>query len=349
MQQIPLIFVLYDSINNSIFEGQILQPLLERKKRESNRTIYLLSYEIHKPHDEKVRRIAALDIQLIILPKDKWWLSIRRLKKILHRFSGYELIARGPLAGYRCLKAVDHTKCTQLTIQARGLLAQEYDYAHHNEENTLMRLLYTIRGNYFAHLEHKVYHQATRRPNCTVEAVSPALKQYITHNFRADPSNIIIATYDIPASIPSEQIYSWRQIIRTQFHIAPTACVYCYNGSIKPWQCPELTIEFFKQKLYENKNSILLVLTQDLIPFQILLQQNNIPPAQYRLLHVTHREIYQYLAAADVGLLFRQPHIINWVSRPTKLLEYHAVGLEIAHNDTVAYVSEIKSMRSTLS
>jgi len=36
-------------------------------------------------------------------------------------------------------------------------------------------------------------------------------------------------------------------------------------------------------------------------------------------------------------MLFREQTIVNWTSRPTKLLEYQAVGLEVVHNNTVAY------------
>jgi len=52
--------------------------------------------------------------------------------------------------------------------------------------------------------------------------------------------------------------------------------------------------------------------------------------------------LYVYLAAADYGLLFRHKDIINWVSRPTKMLEYQAVGLKIIHNNTIEWLSENK-------
>jgi hypothetical protein len=52
--------------------------------------------------------------------------------------------------------------------------------------------------------------------------------------------------------------------------------------------------------------------------------------------------IYHYLAAADIGIIFRKPHIINWISRPTKILEYQAVGLKIIHNNTVAMLADHK-------
>jgi hypothetical protein len=54
--------------------------------------------------------------------------------------------------------------------------------------------------------------------------------------------------------------------------------------------------------------------------------------------NVPHGMIYRYLAACDIGLIFREPHLINWTSRPTKVLEYQAAGLEIVHNNTIDFL-----------
>lgn len=349
MQSLPLIFVLYDGIANSVFEGQVVQPLLERKKRRPEVSMYLVSYEIKKPCSKFIARLSSLGITCIILPKNRWWLSSKELHTFLSQFSAYELIARGPLAGYLCLQARKEKCCIQLTVQARGLLAEEYRYAHENEKSILKHVLYTLRAIYFNYLEHRVYYKATHTAGCMVEAVSPALQQYLIDTFSADKTAITIAYHDIPITLCPAQIAIWKAEIRTHLNIPDFAFVYCYNGSIKPWQCPELALSFFKEQLQKNRSCVLLVLTQDVAAFSHLVSTYTIPILNYRILHVPHALIYHYLAAADSGLLFRKPHIVNWTSRPTKLLEYAAVGLDIIHNDTVAYVSEVKSTRSHLS
>ncbi len=79
----------------------------------------------------------------------------------------------------------------------------------------------------------------------------------------------------------------------------------------------------------------MLILTQNKKKFQDLLKKYDLDPSRYYVQTVPHEEVLRYLAACDSGILFREPHIINWVSRPTKVLEYQAAGLEIVHNNTV--------------
>jgi hypothetical protein len=172
----------------------------------------------------------------------------------------------------------------------------------------------------------------------TYEAVSLALKEYMIHHFETKAEKIILAQQDIPQAYSSSLIRSWRTYMRQQLALADDVKVYCYNGSAKAWQCPELVIEFFMKKYVENPVSFLLILTQDIHIFKNLLEKYAVPSSVFCLINVCYQEIYTYLAASDVGLLFRQPHIINWVSRPTKLLEYQAVGLLIEHNNTVGWL-----------
>ena len=50
-------------------------------------------------------------------------------------------------------------------------------------------------------------------------------------------------------------------------------------------------------------------------------------------------DVIKYLCAADAGILLRKKDVVNWVARPTKILEYRAAGLKIIHNDTVAMLT----------
>ena len=155
------------------------------------------------------------------------------------------------------------------------------------------------------------------------------------------PDKITIALDDIPQSCSQEEKMVWRKNIRKQLGIKENAYVYCYNGSAKPWQCPYDIVQFFSEKLRNNPDTFLLIVSQDTDNFLSILKNNHIANKYYRVLHIPYDHIYWYLAAADAGLLFREPHIINWVSRPTKALEYRAVGLTIIHNNTVDYLLNV--------
>ena len=50
---------------------------------------------------------------------------------------------------------------------------------------------------------------------------------------------------------------------------------------------------------------------------------------RYDVRAVPHAEIPRYLRAADLGLLFREPHPLNEVACPTKFAEYMMSGLPV--------------------
>ncbi len=338
-----LIFVIYDGINNSVFSSQVLQPLIDQRTKNYNRKICLVSFETHNSLDfEHIKKqCMQYDIQLIITTKKRFiWKhslnnAIRSLKKFLPAYKNYELIARGPLAGYIAMHSIDE-QCTQLTIQARGLLSEEYAYTH-RIANIFTRFIHHMRTKQFKALEKCVY--SITQKNVTIECVSSALKKYLIEQFGTPEKQITIAEHDIPIKINPTQKIEWRNTIRTELGIPETAHVYCYNGSAKPWQCPKETVQFFKEQQKQNKNGFLLILSQDIDTFTQLAKQYNLDKKKYAIKHVAHTQIYKYLSACDTGLIFRDENILNWVSRPTKILEYYAIGLDIKHNNTIEFLS----------
>ncbi|MGE0207345.1 MAG: hypothetical protein AB7R69_05860 [Candidatus Babeliales bacterium] len=341
------IFIVYDGITNSIFDSQVLQPLIERKKRDPSKPIILITFERKQPDTTyKTLLEKKYGITLVVLKKypflGLWSLNpaIRQLKKILKHYASYELFARGAHAGFIALRALNKANCLSITVQARGLLEQEYAYTHRFAKQPYA-LLHTWRMGHFHALEKYVYSYVPQNIPFYVEAVSQALKEYLIQTYETKPELITIAQHDIPQKIDAKTVQTWRTAIRTQLGIADTTYVYCYNGSAKPWQCPQESIDFFVQRIQENPQTFLLILSQDKKVFEQLLHDKNIDPSHYYVCSVPHEKVFEYLAACDAGLLFRENSLINWVSRPTKALEYQATGLPIIHNNTVAWLNEI--------
>lgn len=344
MKPTSLIFVLYDGIQNSVFNGQILQPLLNRLAEHPEQEITLISFESHSTAAQAQLPQAHERLTYIILKKIPFigslslFYAARQLRALLQQYASYEIVARGPFAGLICLKAAQTKNCTHITIQARGLLAQEYSYICMQAPSALAAWWRNLRYRQFLHVEHKAYaHDNTHIP-ITIQAVSTALRSYLIMAFDADQQHIQIADHDIPSRLAHEQLQALRTNTRQHLNIPLEAHVYCYNGSIKPWQCPERIAHYLGNKLDQEQATFLLVLTQDTHAFKSLFKKHNMPPEKIRVVQVPHRQMYEYLAAADVGLMFREPHIVNWVSRPTKALEYQAAGLTVLHNNTVAWL-----------
>ena len=340
-----LFFVLYDSITNSIFEGQILGLLKKKTYHNPNNKIILISFENKTISSTLQKQIQDHSIDLIIVKRPTFlglWSLIpayKALHIILKKYNNFSIIARGPHAGWLSLQATKNTNCEHITIQARGLLAEEYAYVHQHKKAPLS-WLHTLRKKHFSTLEKYVYGYHEQAIPLTFEAVSETLKHYIITYFGTEPEKVSIAYADIPEPIEINVLRRWRTVIRTRLGIAENAHVYCYNGSAKPWQCPEEIITFFKQEQEKNNKSFLLILSQDKRRFERLLQKAKIDPSRFYVVSIAHHEVFNYLAACDTGLLFREKNIINWVSRPTKALEYQAAGLNIIHNNTIGFLQQ---------
>jgi len=344
-----LVFVVYDSIKNSAFAGQVLQPILKRINQNPKQKVYLVSFEKEKLTQEEISKYIPENKNLIFIllrrtpffAKFGLYYSVLQLKNLFKNFTQeYSVICRGALAGWVGIKSIDPDLCKSFTVQARGLLPEEHEYSKREIKNLFIKKLNFFITKELTKVEKETYKSNIK--NFKIESVSDALKDHIIKKYEVNQENIILATYDIPEAISNNQLCEWKKDIRQKLHISQNTHVYCYNGSVKAWQSIELVINFFKQELYNNKNIFLLVLTQDQTEFENLLITNQINKDYYKVLYVEHSEIYKYLAACDTGLIFRKNNIISWVSRPIKAMEYKSAGLKIVHNNTVKWLIDLK-------
>ena len=398
-----LFFLVYDGIENSVFDGQVIQPILIKLNTNLDLTCTIISFEKNQNIDISTYKNIHPQLTIKIYKKIPFisifslWFAAWQIKKFIHAHTSYSLIARGPLAGW-IAQAVTSKNCTDLIIQARGLAAEEYRFSHQHARG-IKKLWHTFRKKQYERIERYVYsnqsnynpdkkfvffpfilwfdtiffilfkkslttngkeistppfalsversetyrrvsHPDTTNGNCTIEVVSNALGEYLCTTFKTNPSQIMLAKDDIPSPIDEHLKIKWAHAIRTNLGINDNV-VYVYNGSAKPWQCPEMVIEYFKKQFEQDRKSFLLILSQDIKIFETLCMQAQLPEKSYKIAHVSHTVIYQYLACAHYGMLFRSSDIINWVSRPTKLLEYKALNLPVIHNNTIAYAIEL--------
>lgn len=342
-----LIFVIYDGILNSVFEGQVLTPLLKKLSSDDIEQAYLISFEEKELCVKEVARLNNIHqkLHVIILKRNKFLITcllfpeIRKLKKQLFSLERYEIIARGPIAGFISQRSLDPQKCLNLMVQARGLLAEEYKYEHRNAKG-MLKYFFKWRENQYRKIESLGFKNLYNDlKNFSIEVVSDALQRVLEKEYGADAQRCILARDDVPAKIDTQTVKLWREQMRAKLKIPADAFVYCFSGAVKSWQCPHLVIDYFK-KCYEcDKRSFLLVLTFDVVQFTELLNKA-FPKSAFYVISVPHDEIYQFLAAADKGMVFREKNIVSWISRPVKAMEYEAVGLPFIHNNTVDWVIE---------
>jgi hypothetical protein len=357
-------FVVYDGIENSVFQSQVLHQLLNLLEKEKNTEVNLVSFERNQLDSKYlIKSIPAHDrLHLVICKRLPFFGKISLLpaiymfKKIMEVIPSDKIIARGPLAGFVAKKAISlyEEKCfcspieedrnremPTLKIQARGLCAEEYRYINKlSKKNILTRFIRSLIYQSLRRVEHDAYCHNTSVSasiNFKVEAVSPALKDYLIDHFCSNPARTTITRNNSEKEEPS-LIAKWKSSVRNELSIPKDYTVYCYSGSFKPWQCISEMMMYFDQKLQENAKSFLLVLTPDIKLFEKELAKLNIPKKHLAILSVPPSKLNRYLSTANFGLLFRKRDIINWVARPTKAIEYQSVGLPIIHNNTVSWL-----------
>lgn len=340
-----LVWVVYDSVQNAVFEGQVLAPLRAALDRGQYRHAVLVTFENNMLPADLVRRLHEdIRLQIVILKKYPFmgmfflWIGVWQLRRILAQYSFYDVIARGALAGFIAQRAIKPHCCKKLIIQARGLLAEEYRYAHMHAR-IATRGIHWWRTRLYAHLEKAVYGSPFRKVEWHIEVVTNALQNYLEKMCGTPAGRCLMAQADIPDRVAPSQVVQWRNWMRTEFKITREQIVYCFCGSVQPWQCPEMIVQYFVERYMVDSRSFLLILTPDVSAFLKLLQKR-LPSYTYLVIRVCHEHIYQYLAIADIGVIFRQEDVVSWVARPVKAMEYEAVGLRIVHNNTVAWLIE---------
>lgn len=341
----PLFFILYDGIEHSIFESQVLTPLLKRLAQNKKLFISLVSFERNVVSPQKLSHLSTLHPRLTVTTFKRgpflgiWSLQNHAslLRKSFTYLKDYHVIARGPLAGLIATKALT-SHCKHFTLQARGLLAEEYRYTH-RYVSSWVRWIYWLRAYQLEYWEKKAYSNSIKT-NFSIEVVSTALQEYLIKHYHVGHQSFSLAQLDMPESLPLQKQKQDRTAIRKKLKIPDSAHVYVYNGSAHSWQCPTETILFFKSQLKDNSDSFLLLLTTQPKTFKRLCEKNKLPQKVHTILNISPSDVLSHLCAADTGLLFREKHIINWVSRPTKYLEYKAANLFIAHNKTIGLLEQ---------
>lgn len=355
---------MFDGVENSVFESQVLRVSEKLICSEKFNKVILLSFQTNISRaKEIISKLAVPEgIEFVFQKKLPFFgtLSLERCVEItsseIFKLFPDSIYARGPIAGYLCINALGKIKdenillknkkeLPELVIQAQGLLAKEYEYtAGQARWNPFLFPIRWFVKRQLESIEKKVYGEPSLSKLAfpvKIRSITPALSDYLIEEFGANPRRINLADKEKISPLSKDTVKKYRQESRIKLGIDQEAKVYCYNGTTKPWQCPKETVELFCQKLKADPKAHLLIVSQDKDVFASIIKKKEIPAANYSLV-TTHNQLdlYKLLCAADVGMIIRHDHPINWVSKPIKVLDYLTCGLEIEHNNTISWVIE---------
>ena len=190
-----------------------------------------------------------------------------------------------------------------------------------------------------ARLFERIEREAIER-SAHVTCVSQAFGRWLTGRYGIAPARLTV----VPSFVDTTRFCfdrEARSLVRKQLGV-DGRFVLVYAGGAAPWQMPEATVNLFRA-VRRASDALLLWLTHRTADVQPLLA--SLPDADYRLLSVPQSEVPPYLAAADAGVLLREPALTNRVAAPIKFGEYLCCGLPVivspAVGDTAEQVAQL--------
>jgi len=226
--------------------------------------------------------------------------------------TGAVLIGRNPVS-LLCLAPAGLWRRNRLVLDYRGLLSEEYVLQRKIAKRGWMhRLLRRLEGWAIRHADLIL---------CVSERLARRALRWRPET--AGKILVIPCCYDPQLAKRDEQRV---QRLRQGFGLDPHRdFVLTYAGSLSAWNCPEAILDTFRRFRAIDPRTRLLVLTGDLPTAQRTFGGE--PGVILRA--VPHKEIQDYLAVADLGLLLRERNSVNRVASPVKFAEYLVCGLPV--------------------
>ena len=151
----------------------------------------------------------------------------------------------------------------------------------------------------------------------SLSVVSNALKNYLIINYHINENKIHVVPTLVDKFFDYDEIE--RRKKRYKLGIKKNEILFVFSsGGVAKWQNNSI-IEIIAQNNYKVLN-----LSKKLIRNQNVINK-----------FIPYNEIYKYLSAADVAIIWREKSVVNKVASPVKFSEYVCCGLPVVSNNNV--------------
>ena len=238
---------------------------------------------------------------------------------------GYDLIhCRGAVGAWQVLRSMDRKEryTTKILYDCRGIFVEEMEGIW---GSSWKKVFLPIKSRELRIIEEYVVNNVDM-----LTAVSEGLSDYLEHHYgrRAD---VIIR----PVVNPVKFFFSIksRATIRQELDINDNERLFIFVGGGNYWQSLDLLRTWWSN--LRQSNSTLLILTHNSCDYDDWVDRLSNSAGRIVIKSVSHQEVPSYMSAADFGILFRSPYLVNNVASPVKLSEYLCTGLMVLTNLTV--------------
>lgn len=183
----------------------------------------------------------------------------------------------------------------------------------------------------FRRMENYVFNNVS-----SVICVSKPMLKYVKDTYEFSGVSLLVpCCFDEKVFFQSSEL---REKVRYKYNLS-SKIVLNYTGSISKWANPYKVINYYKELKKHIPNLLLLIVTQNEKEFLGILKKE-LSDKEYILVSGNQIEVNEYMNASDIGLLFREDHILNRVSFPTKFAEYLGAGLPVMASPNIGHIQE---------
>jgi len=240
----------------------------------------------------------------------------RQLKKLING-NQFIIHTRTEIIGYYTINALKKLNLPlNLLIDVRGTTLEEIAFRISKDNKTLF-----LKTQKFLYRNIEKTISANRQ--ILLSAVSPGLKNYLL-NQKYFENPIVIH--------PNIANQSFDFDIEERNHIRKKLGIKANQITI--------VISTSGGEIWQNDKQIIKEIIDNEHFFILNLSANKIEGKNIVNMVVPFNEMPGLLSAADIGLVWRDKHILNTCASPSKFSEFAVMGLYIIHNDTVKLISD---------
>ncbi len=312
---------------SSVFESQVLDLLILLKSTSEVEQVYLCCGYVNRTERCSFKKLTdRLPIETtffrsfpnipifntlnrLTLQKAIACLPVKRKDIVIH--------IRGELLAYYLSKVLKPFKfpINHVLIDIRGAALEEII------EYTKFQNL--IRKRKVLNYTHAIN---SLRSYAYINAISPALKEYIIEKTQINPENISVIS-----NLAGNQFRfseEKRNLIRQELHLKSDEVLFVFSsGGTGLWQKNQAIIEL------ADKGLKVLNLSKTLFSHKNILNR-----------YIAFKDVPDYLSAADIAVILRDKSIVNEVASPAKFSEFICSGLPVVSTKSIRMISDYISL-----
>jgi glycosyltransferase involved in cell wall biosynthesis len=346
------LYITYDGLTDPLGQSQVLPYLTGLSKRGHQITI--LSCEKRAAMDREgnvIRKLCAeAGLDWVPLPYHKrppvmssvFDLTILRRSAVrLHRSKAFTLVHCRSYIPAAAGLALKQRFGVPLLFDMRGFWPEEKtEGGSWDLRNRLFRLVY----RYFKRLEKRLLSEADAIVTLTEAGKAELLRRRELRG-REDRIEVIPCCVDVDHFVMADK--NTRAIMRAELSIPEEARVLAYLGSLGGNYMTGEMLDLFH--VYRERHPgarFLFVTREDPTVIRAEARRRDVSAEEVVIRSAGRNEVPRLLAAADLGIAFKQPSFSALGCSPTKMGEMLAVGLPVVANAGVGDVAEVLSNTS---